>query len=65
MLYDFLYIQYINTLIYCNTTVRDLTDIYGGCAAPKGECGYISKTPSTSMLPYLCNTFNSYVQDCL
>ena len=42
------------TLIYCNTAVRGLTDIYythdsRGRAAPKGECGYISKTLSTSV----------------
>ena len=44
-------------LIGCNTAARGLTDIYArsrGRAAPEGECGYISKTPSMSMLR-LCN----------
>ena len=40
--------------------VRGLTDICAhdcqGPATPKGECGYISKTQSMSVL-LLCNTF--------
>ena len=58
----------MHTLIYCNTAVRDLTDIYAqlrGHAAPEGECGYISKISSTSVLQHLCNTFSSCVQHCL
>ena len=63
-------------IIYCNTAARGLTDIYiyiyiyiymhdfRGPAASEGECGYISKTPSTSMLQHLCNTFNSCVYRC-
>ena len=31
---------------------------------PKGACGYISKTLSTSVLQPLCNTFNSRVLHC-
>ena len=57
------------TLIYCNTAVKGLTDIIcktpQECAAPEGECGYVSKTLSTSVLQHLCNAFNSYVQQCL
>ena len=55
-------------ILYCNTAARGLTDIYAqsrGHTAPKGEFGYISKTPSTSVLQHLCNTFNSRVLHCL
>ena len=33
-----------------------------GRAAPERDCRFISKTPSTSVLQHLCNTFNSCVQ---
>ena len=35
-----------------------------GRTAPKEECRYISKTPSTSVLQHLCNTFSSHVLHC-
>ena len=47
---------------------RGLTDVYARsqrCTAPEGECGYINKTLSTSVLQHLCNTFNSCVLHCL
>ena len=59
--------KYTSTLIGCNTAARGLTDIYArsqGHAAPDGESGYISKTPSMSMLQRLCNIFNSRVLHC-
>ena len=55
-------------IIGCNTTARGLTDIYArsrGHTTPEGECGYISKTLSTSVLQHLCNIFNSRVLHCL
>ena len=59
--------RYIRTLIGCNMAARGLTDIYTrsqGHAAPEGECGYISKTPSMSVLQCLSNIFNSCVLHC-
>ena len=40
--------------------MRGLTDIYARFA-PEGECGYISKTPSTAVLQQLCDIFKSLV----
>ena len=43
---------------------RGLTDIYAqfrGHTVPEGECEYISKTLSMSVLQHLYNTFNSHV----
>ena len=56
-----------STLICYNMAERGLTDIYArsrGRTAPEEECGYISKTLSTSVLQHLCNTFNVCVQLC-
>ena len=49
MTYIYIYVYiYIYIEISCNTAARGLTDIYAQFlewAAPKGQCGYISKTP--------------------
>ena len=58
---------YTHYVIYCNMAARGLTDIYAwslGRTVPEGECRYISKTLSTSVLQHLCNTFNSRVLHC-
>ena len=34
---------------------------FRGCAVPEGEYGYISKTPSTTVLQHLCNILKSIV----
>ena len=47
-------------IICCNTAARGLTDIH---APSEGECGYISKTLSMSVLQHLCNSCKLIMPD--
>ena len=54
----------VGILLYCNTAVRGLTDIYARfprVTVLEEECGYISKTLSMAVLQHLCNIFKSII----
>ena len=51
----------VHTLICCNMAAGGLTNIYAQHAAPERECGYISKTPSTTVLQHLYKILKSIV----